>query len=137
MPVEFVQVRLSVKPKIRGEAELVPPKVLEGLNYQFVIVKDGGEEAIVKLEAPKEVLKKLEKDKDCKKLATDQAKKLQRTYPPPKLTRKYRRTPHVQAASEPGTISGPFAADAAGNRIIDTYQIVRVGFYLIDVPVST
>ncbi len=134
MSVAFFQISLSVQPK-GGEAELVPPKVLQDLNYRFVIVKDGGEEGIVKLEESEAVLKKVEKDKDCKKLTKKQMEALQKKYPQPKLKQKYRMRTQTEEQGETETVSEPFEVDDKGNKIIDTFQTVRSGFYLIDVPI--
>lgn len=64
----FYQIPLSVKPTGGGDAELVPPEVLQGLNYRFVIVKEGGEEGIVELDEPQQVLQKVARHEDCAKL---------------------------------------------------------------------
>ena len=136
MPIAYFQVRLSVQPKGGGKAEFVPPSMLEGLHYLFVAVKDGGEEGIVKLEEPEAVLKKIEADKDCHKLTVKRLAALQKTYPQPKLKKQYRRRPQGQEAGEVMAMGELFAVDGQGNRIIDTFQTVRSGFYLIDVPVS-
>jgi hypothetical protein len=136
MPITYFQVRLSVQSKGEGKAELVPPSILEGLDYIFITVKDGGEEGIVKLEEAEAVLKKIEADKDCHKLTVKRLTALQKTYPPPKLKKQYRRRPQGQEAGEVMAMGGLFAVDDQGNRIIDTFQTVRSGFYLIDVPVS-
>ncbi len=138
MSVTFFQIVLSVQPKGGGEAEPVPPKVLQGLNYRFVIVKDGGKEGIIKLEEPNEVIKKVEKDKNCKKLTEKQMGKLQKTYPVPKIKKRYRmrtQAPEEEVGTE--TAAEPFEVDDKGSKIIETFQTVRSGFYLIDVPVLT
>jgi hypothetical protein len=138
MSVAFFQVVLSVQPKGGAEAELVLPKVLQGRNYRFVIVKDGGEEGIVKLEGPQEVIKKVEKDKGCEKLTKKQMEKQQKTYPVPKIKKRYRmrtQAPEEEVGAE--TATEPFEVDDKGSKIIETFQTVRSGFYLIDVPVLT
>ena len=136
MPVAFFQIPLSVQPKGGGEAELVPPKALQGQNYRFVIVKDGGEEGIVKLEESEALLKKVGKAKDCKKLTKEQMKTLQKNYPRPKLKQKYRMRTQIEERGEAETVGEAFELDDKGNKIINTFQTVRSGFYLIDVPVS-
>jgi hypothetical protein len=136
MPVAFFQVRLSVQPKAGGEAELIPPQALHGLNYQFIHVKDGGQEGIVKLEGLDPVLKQVEKDKDCKKLTAKQLETLRASYPKPKIKQKYRLQPQVQESGETAPAGVLFAVDQTGDRIVEIFQTVRAGFYLIDVPVS-
>jgi hypothetical protein len=133
MAVVFFQVQLSVQPKEAGEAELVFPIVLQDLNPQFVAVKEGGNEGIVKLDVSEANLKKVEKEKSCKKLTEAQMEALKKSYPVPKLKQKYR----SPSPAEMETSSESFALDDRGNRIIDTWQTVRSGFYLIDVPVLT
>jgi hypothetical protein len=58
---------------------------------------------------------------------------LKKSYPVPKLKQKYR----SPSPAEMETSGEPFALDDRGNRIIETWQTVRSGFYLIDVPVLT
>jgi hypothetical protein len=134
MPVAFFQIALSVQPK-GGEAELVLPKLFQDVNYRFVIVKDGGEEGIVKLEASEAILKKVEKDKACKKLTKEALKTLQQSYPRPKLKQKYRVRAQTEGRGVMETGSEAFEVDDQGNKIIETFQTVRSGFYLIDVPI--
>lgn len=133
MAVEFFQVELTVQPKAGGEAELVVPNVLQGLNYQFILVEDGGKKGILKLDASEAEIKKIEENKNCKKLAESQMKKLKQSYPVPKLKQKYR--PQTQKASETATASSSFFVDEQGDLVVDTWQTVRSGFYLIDVPI--
>ncbi len=133
MAVAFFQVQLSVKPKEAGEAELVLPEIAKNLNYQFVVVKEGGNEGIIKLEAAEEKLKEIEKEsRNFKKLTESELETLKKSYPAPKLKQKYRSI----SPEEAETSSEPFALDDRGNRIINTWQTVRSGFYLIDVPIS-
>ena len=61
MASAYFQVQLSVQPKGGGEAVLVPPAVLQSMDYHLVIVKEGGAEAIVKLDGPNAALKQVEK----------------------------------------------------------------------------
>ena len=133
MAVAFFQVQLSVQPKGGGEAELVLPQVLQELNYQFVAVKDGCEEGIIKLDTSDANLKRVEKEKNCKKLTEPQMAALKKTYPVPKLKQKYQ----SPSPEEVETSREPFALDDRGNRILETWQTVRSGFYLIDIPVLT
>ena len=134
MAVAFFQIPLSVKPKAGGEAELVPPQALQDLNYRFVIVKEGGEEGIVKLEESRQVLQKVAEHEDCKKLTERQLEELKQSYPQPKLKQKYRTREQIEEEDE--ATAEPFDLDDKGNRIFDTFQTVRSGFYLIDVPVD-
>lgn len=133
MPENYFKIPLSVEPKKGGLAEIVPPKILQDLNYVFVIVKDGGEEEIIKVEEPESVLKKIEMDKDCKRLTAKQMELLRKSYPTPKIKKKYRIRPQTSEAGGEG--GERFELDDKGNRIIDTFQTVRSGFYLIDVKV--
>jgi hypothetical protein len=105
------------------------------LNYQFVLVKDGSEEGIVRLDGPDLALKQVEKDKDCKKLTPRQLEALRASYPKPRIKVKYRAQPPLQETGPAEPVAGLFELDEAGNRIANTVQTVRSGFYLIDVPV--
>lgn len=134
MAVAIFQIPLSVKPNAGGEAQLVPPEILQDLNYRFIIVKEGGEEGIVKLNEPQQGLQKVAEQRDCKKLTAKQLEDLKQSYPRPKIKQKYRIREQVQ--EENGATAEPFELDDKGNRIIDTFQTVRSGFYLIDVPVD-
>lgn len=130
----YYQVTLSVRPKSGGAAELALPKSLEGINYGYMIVKDGGTEAIVWVQASEAQLKKLDADPLCKKLTGKQLESLQKSYPAPKLKKVYRlRT--IEDAHENNPAS-PYETDKNGNPIVDTVQTIRAGFYLIDVPVT-
>ncbi|CAG1003468.1 hypothetical protein MYXO_03210 [Myxococcaceae bacterium] len=131
MPTVFFQIKLSVRPKSGGEAELVLPKVLQGLACQFLIVKEGGEEGIIQTDVSGTALKQVEKDPACKKLTAPQMETLKASYPLPKLKTKYR-----MQAQQPEGREGMFALNEAGDRIPDTFQTVRAGFYLIDVPLA-
>jgi hypothetical protein len=134
MPVAFFQVKLSIKPIGGGQANLVVPKVLRDQHYHFVVVKDGGEEAIIQIEAPKDTLDDIGKDKACTKLTAKQADTLRESYPPARLKQLFRSA--APGASGPAVLSAEeYAADDQGHRIVDTIQTVRSGFYLIDVPV--
>lgn len=135
MPEKFFQITLSVDPKSEGNAELVSPEVLQGLNYHFVIVKDGRDEGIISIDEPDAVLKEVEEDKDCNMLTVKQMKTLQKNYPAPKIKKIYRKRTQVLEPGEIETTGDEFEVDENGNRIIDTFQTVRSGFYLIDVPV--
>ena len=137
MPYAFFRVRLSVQPKGAGEAELVPPNVLQGLNYRFVIVKDGAEEGIINLDESEPVLKKVEDDRNCIRLAGEQMKSLEKSYPKPRIKNKYRMRTQTEEAGATGSGGGLFELDDNGNRIVDAFQAVRSGFYLMDVPVIT
>ncbi|HEY9605871.1 MAG TPA: hypothetical protein V6C85_29970 [Allocoleopsis sp.] len=135
MAVAFFQVQLSVQTKEHGQAELVVAEVLQKLNYQFVIVKEGGKEGIIKVEDSEENLQKIEQNQSCKKLTESQIQTLKESYPTPKIKQKYRlATPE---GSETEQSNEPFAVDESGARLVDTWQTVRSGFYLIDVPILT
>lgn len=136
MVMAYFQVDLSVKPLSRGQAEVVPPKVLEGRDYQFIIVKEGVEEGIIQLNAPSDVMRQIEKDKQCRKLKKDEMKKLMETYPRPRIKKKYHeKTEVLKGKDEEATPIKVVDLDHNGNQIIDTVQTVRAGFYMIDVPV--
>ena len=136
MPVAMFQVQLSVHPTAGGEAELLPPQPLQGLSYHFILVKDGGAEGVIRLEASEALLKQVEKDKACRKLTAKQLATLQASYPPPKLKQKYRLRPPAPDAHPADAGGGLFEVDDAGNRVVETLQTVRAGFYLIDVPLT-
>ena len=132
MATAYFQVPLSVQPK-GGSAELVPPEAVQNLNYHFVAVKDGGTEAIIRLEEPSADVKEVEQNEDCKKLTAKQVEAVRKSYPNPKLKQKYRVSQRVEAADQDGAKDVQPAADE--EPIVDTIQTVRAGFYLIDVPV--
>ena len=133
--MHFFQVTLSTQPTGGGAAGLVPPAVLRDLDFDVVIVKDGGEEGILKLEGSAAVLKMLAKDEACKKLTKKQMASLRKSYPPPKLRQQYRPQVEPTEAGEVETTDSPFAVDERGKPIIDTIQTIRSGFHLIDVPI--
>ncbi len=125
----FYQVKLSAKPTGGGAAELVLPKILKDLDCQFVIVKEGGEEGIIRLEEPANTLKKVEKNKDCIKLTQAQMAELRKSYQKPKLKERYRMLTGEDITGD------QFEVDSQGNKVADAIQTVRQGYYLIDVPV--
>ncbi|NTW02286.1 MAG: hypothetical protein HGA19_13560 [Oscillochloris sp.] len=140
MPVAYFQTQLTVQPIGGGQAELLVPEALHSAGCQFVIVKDGGEEGIVRVEGRNATLNALAGADQFKRLSEQQVAELRASYPPPRLKERYR----VVATSEPGiddvlgataTIE-QVAVDEQSNRIVDTLQTVRAGFYLIDVPVN-
>ncbi len=135
MAVAYFQVRLSIEKKSGGEAALSAPAVLQNQNYDFVLVKDGGDEGIVKVDTPDTTLKQIEKDKDCKRLTAKQLEALKGSYPKPKIKNKYR-TLAQNAAGGTDKTAGGFELDSAGSKIVDTVQTVRSGFYLIDVRIA-
>jgi len=164
MPVAFFQVPLSVQPKSGGTAEILVPEVLRDLNYGFVIVKEGAEEGIVRVDASETDLKKITGEANCTRLDLASLKALYESYPKPKLKQQYQtkaptpqplpataaipRPPQVAGeAMEPppsqppqaevgGNIPGQqFETDDQGNPVLITLQTVRSGFYLIDVPI--
>lgn len=130
----YFQVTLTIQSKNGGMAELVLPKALQGILFDFIIVKEGGSEGIIRVEAAEATIKKIESDSQCKKLTNKQVDSIRKSYPVPKLKQKFRlRNP---ADVDPGKPDGLYELDAKGNKIIDTVQTVRSGFYLIDVPVT-
>ncbi len=129
MSVAYFQIPLSVRPKAGGEAELVPPEVLQGLNYHFVVVKDNGEEGIINLEANADDFQKVENTQNCKKLSEKKMESLRDSYPTPQVKKRYRQRPATEESD------AQFEVDEQGNKIADSYQTVRSGFYLIDVPI--
>jgi hypothetical protein len=137
MPVALFKVKLSVKPGGGGQAELVVPKVLRELDYHFVIVKDGGAEGIVQVDAPKATIDEIEAGRSSEKLTAKQAQALRESYPPPRLKQRYRviTTPIEAEGGTLGAQVEQYATDDQGKPVVDTYQTVRADFYLIDVPV--
>lgn len=135
MVIAFFQVQLSIKNKEHGEAELVLPEGSPEADYQFILVKEGGEEGIVKVEDSEENIQEIEKNENWKKLRESEMETLKESYPIPKIKQKYRLP--TQSESETETSTEPFVVDESGDRLVDTWQTVRSGFYLIDVPVLT
>ena len=135
MPIQFFKIPLSVQPKGGGEVKLVAPQIWQDLNYRFVIVKDGGTEGIIQLEESEEVLAKVERNEICQKLTPEQLEALKNSYPKPKLKQKYRLLVQTQEGDETEAATEVYEIDEQGNRIIDTLQTVRAGFYLIDVAI--
>ncbi len=132
MSEAFFKISLSLESK-GGQTRLAPPKALKDLNFRFVIVKEGGKEAIVSVKGSQTKLKNLEKSKNCQKLTSKQAQALKETYPPPRLKQKYRLRAQVPAGGKGVNVPGQRETDEKGNPFIDTYQTVRCGFHLIDV----
>lgn len=89
MPVAFFQVPLSVQPKSGGTAEILVPEVLRDLNYGFVIVKEGAEEGIVRVDVSETDLKKITGEANCTRLDLASMKALYESYPKPKLKQQY------------------------------------------------
>lgn len=135
MAVAYFRVQLTVRPKQGGDAELVLPNALKDLDPHFVVVKEGGQEGIVQVEAPETVLKKIAKDDRCTRFALEEIEALRAGYPPPKIKLRYRPIPVPQIGVGADARPELFALDAGGDRMVDTYQTVRSGFYLIDVPI--
>jgi len=133
MPEVYLQVKLVVRRAGGGAAELVLPPQLEGVNFRFLLVKDGAEEGIVSVvdEAPS-LVERLQKAVEITKLSLEQLESIRASYPAPRLKQKYR----VQAVSEGETPTALVETDDEGNRIVETVQTVRCGYYLIDVPVK-
>lgn len=129
MAIAYFQVQLSVQPTEGGEAQLVLPKVLDALEHQFILVKEGGEEGLIQVEASTAELRKVERDKHCKKLSKVDLDALKKSYPIPKLKQRFHPLPESEVR-ESETVD-------LDNRPIDTLQTVRSGFYLIDVPIVT
>jgi hypothetical protein len=134
MSEAFFKISLSVESK-GGQALLVPPKVLKNLDFKFIIVKEGGREAIVSVQGSAAKLKNMEKSKDCQKLTSKQVQTLKKTYPPPRLVQRYRLAAPAPPGGKEINVHEQSETDEKGNPIIDTYQTVRCGFHLIDVPV--
>lgn len=135
MAIAYLHVRLTVQPTRGGDAELVLPDALQGLDPHFVVVNEGGQEGILQVDAPKAILKKIAQDDRCTLLSLEDMNDLRKGYPPPKIKQRYRAALFLSTGAEAGATQGSFALDAEGNRIVDTYQTVRSGFYLIDVLV--
>lgn len=134
MAKSYFEVQLSVKPKGGGEAKLVVPKVLQRRDYQFVMVEDGGQKGVIRLDATTVDAKKIARDKKCKKLTQKQMDKVLEGYPQPRLKKKFR-LKGPDAESEEIAGADQFELDKKGNRIVDTFQTIRSDFYLIDVAV--
>jgi hypothetical protein len=134
MPVKFFQISLTVTSRSGGAAELIPPKPLRELTFEFVLVRQGGEEAIVRVEASEAELKEVEKAKGVKRLTPSQMKKLRDSYPAPALKRKLTMQPTTIGE---GTITdNERGVPKRAEMIEQTVQTVRSGFYMIDVPLA-
>jgi hypothetical protein len=89
---------------------------LQGLPYHFIVVKNGGEEGIVQLDASETVLQRIANDAHCTKLTKAQVRTLRANYLPPKLKQRYRPqqqttdTGHTAQAA-PKTICAGFLPD--------------------------
>lgn len=141
MPVAYYQIPLSLQPTGGGQAQLAVPAALHDLSYQFVIVKDGGEEGIVRVDEPKATLDALAKNEGITKLTEKQMTELRAGYPPPRLKERYRlvAAPVAETTGDgsDGVTVEQVALDEQGQQMLETIQTVRAGFYLIDVPVRT
>jgi hypothetical protein len=124
MPVVLFRVPIAVE-SVGGQAAPAVPAALDGLNYRFVIARDGAE-AIVEVDAPKEALERVAADAACERLTAREAAKLREGYPPPRLKRRFR-------PAEAGA-GGEYALDAQGNPVVETVQTVRAGLHLVDIP---
>ena len=135
MPTAYFRIPLTVNPTGGGAAELVAPDALQEIDYSYLIVKEGCEEGIVALEAPNAVISELAAADTYEKLTARKMQSVRRGYPPPKLKQRYRLRQEPVGSQDADPSAGPYEVDNEGNRIVDTFQTVRAGFYLIDVPV--
>jgi hypothetical protein len=124
------QVRITIQPRPGGGADVVLPTVLRKLKYDFVAVKEGGEEAIIRVDEPAEVQKRVGQSQACTRLTPAQLTALRASYPPPKIKERYRTLAPPAAAGD--TL---FETDEKGQPVVEHFQTVRAGFYLLDVPV--
>ena len=129
MATAYFKIKLSLDTKA-GKARLVPPKLLKDIDFGYVLVKEGGSEAIVKVDATSDAIKKIDNNKDFEKLTPKQMEAAIKNYPIAKKKRLYRPA-KVEAGAEPQT--GIYQKDEKGNLIVDTVQTVRSGYHLIDV----
>jgi len=135
MAVGFFEVKLAVRHAPGGEVRLAPPAALKDASYRFVVVNQGGKEALVAVEGSEASLKQIAESRGCRRLTPSEAADLQQSYPRPALKQRYRlHSPADQAAAmEP---ESAVELDPLGNPVVETLQTVRSDFYLIDVPVS-
>jgi hypothetical protein len=132
----FFQVRLTVEPKSDGDAALVPPDGLAGIDFSYVAVKDGGEEAIIRLSPTPGVMQALERRKEFTRLAPKRREQLRASYSAPRIKKQLRMRSNTSDLKPGGNPPKErFELDYHGNQIVDTFQTVRSGFYLIDVPI--
>src|SRR3954452_22832739 len=110
----YLQVKLGIRPTKGGAAELVPPRELEGLNYQFVVVKDGAEEGIVAVNEEPELAAELETSDQITGLTGEQVAKVRANSPPPRLKQRYRSQPAAIGDEAPTSRS---AIDAGGGPV--------------------
>jgi hypothetical protein len=135
MPIVFFQVRLSVQSQKGGTATISVPYVLQEKNYTFILVKEGGEEGIIQVDASEAELQQIGADYSCKKLILEEMRQIYNSYPQPKLKQKFKASTQQDASAEEGLSKPLFGTDEQGKQIVVTFQTVRAGFYLIDVPV--
>ena len=86
-------------------------------------------------ESQEAVFNEIEKEKGCKRLTARQVQAVRKSYAEPKLKEKFRMRSQVQRPGAPAEGEDLYEIDEKGNRVLDTFQTVRSGFYLIDVPV--
>ncbi|GAA4609827.1 hypothetical protein BJY16_007527 [Actinoplanes octamycinicus] len=111
MAVAHFRIRTAVQPA-GGDATLTVPDALDGVDFRFVLVRDGGEEALIRVDQPADVLKRLANAPGMTRLTAKQLTAARADYPAPCRKQLY-----------------------TEDRTITTFQTVRSGFYLIDVPV--
>ena len=133
MAETYLRVSLGVQPTQGGAAELVPPPELAGVDFRYVVVKEGGEEGIVVVDGEPSLIARLQTAPAITKLTAGRLAAVRDGYPPPRLKQRYRLQ---TAAPVEEALSSPYATDGEGKRVVDTLQTVRSGFYLIDVPVT-
>jgi hypothetical protein len=79
-------------------------------------------------------MRALERSKDVRRLTPKQCEQARAGYPAPRIKKQYRLRSRASDQNADGLL-GDFEPDAAGKKIVDTFQTVRSGFYLIDVPI--
>jgi hypothetical protein len=139
MSTAYFQIPVSIQSDPDATARLAPPRALTNLDLHYIRVDERRLKAIVRMSAPKERLQEVVEDQRNQELTQEQVASALNDYPPPRLKTKYRVLAQLRAADEgngEAQVIDPFVLDDQGNRITDTFQIVRSGFYLIDVPVA-
>jgi hypothetical protein len=136
MASAYFQVKLTVSPCDGGDAKLLLPSVFGAAGVEFLAVRDGAEEGIVRADAPDAVLDGLDSAPDVRRLSERQLDAVKRSYPPMKLKRKYRLRRPMAPGGAIAAGADLYELDAQGRPVVDTWQTVRSGFYLIDVPVN-
>ena len=90
MAETYLRVSLGVQPTQGGAAELVPPPELAGVDFRYVVVKEGGEEGVVVVDGEPSLIARLQTAPAITKLTAGRLAAVRDGYPPPRLKQRYR-----------------------------------------------